>query len=92
MREHDALREYCNEQFKEISMLYNVCVPCISKILTIDTTKYNSKGAVDNYVIKREAKRKEQADKQALIAEEHRQRLLAREKFMAETRLKTAAK
>jgi len=92
MREHDALREYCNEQFKEISMLYNVCVPFISEILTIDTTKYNSKGVVDNYIIKREAKRKERADTQALIAEENRQRLLAREKFIAETRLKPATK
>jgi hypothetical protein len=97
MREHDALREYCNEQFKEISMLYNVCVPFISEILTIDTTKYNSKGAVDNYVIKREAKRKERADKHALIAEENRQRQLAREKFVKElwqknASLKTAAK
>ena len=77
MREYDTLRQYCNEQFKEISMLYNVCVPCISAEWTVDSTKFTSKGDVSKYIEVRTAKRivrKEKNDKRleldrALLAE-----------------------
>lgn len=42
--EYDKLRQYCNEHFKEISILYGVCVPFITPEWTSDTCKVNSKG------------------------------------------------
>jgi hypothetical protein len=57
--EYDQLRQYCNEHFKEISMLYNVCVPDIKANWTSwDSTKYNTKGELDNYIVKRDEKRR----------------------------------
>ena len=56
--EYDNLREYCNEHFKEISILYNVCVPFINDEWMSDTCKFNSKGDVDKYIEKRDAQRK----------------------------------
>jgi hypothetical protein len=56
--EYDNLRQYCNEHFKEISILYGVCVPIISDVWTSDTCKFNSKGDVDKYIEKRDAQRK----------------------------------
>jgi len=56
--EYDNLRQYCNEHFKEISILYNVCVPFINDAWMSDTCKFNSKGDVDKYIEKRDAQRK----------------------------------
>jgi hypothetical protein len=57
--EYTLLRDYCNEQYKEISMTYKVCVPYITKDWDVDTSKFNSKGATDKYIEKRDTKRKE---------------------------------
>ena len=38
--EYNKLREYCNKQFKAISLTYNQTVPCVSKMWTITTKKY----------------------------------------------------
>uniref|UniRef100_A0A6C0IIE0 RING-type domain-containing protein n=1 Tax=viral metagenome TaxID=1070528 RepID=A0A6C0IIE0_9ZZZZ len=52
--EYDNLRQYCNEQFKGISMLYGVCVPVIDNAWKSETWKYNSRGETDKYILKRE--------------------------------------
>ena len=58
------IRDYCNEQFKEISMLYGVCVPYITQDWTSTAnTKYNTKGGeIDTHRLKRENIGKEQED------------------------------
>lgn len=57
--EYDQLRQYCNDHFKEISMLYNVCVPDIKADWTAwGSTKYNAKGETDKYILKRDEQRK----------------------------------
>jgi hypothetical protein len=56
--EYHKLRVYCNEHFKELSMLYGSCVPFIDAEWNIDSTKYNSKGLTDKYIEKREETRK----------------------------------
>jgi hypothetical protein len=67
--EYDELRQYCNEHFKEISMLYNVCVPHIKPVWTSsDTIKYNAKGETDAYILKRN-------DKRRIVKEEREKRL-----------------
>ena len=67
--EYDQLRQYCNEHFKDISMLYNVCVPHIKSVWTSsDTTKYNAKGETDGYILKRNEKRR-------IVKEEREKRL-----------------
>jgi hypothetical protein len=40
MEEYDTLREYCNKQFKTISLTYNQTVPSISKSWAISSKKY----------------------------------------------------
>ena len=65
--EYDTLRLYVNEQLKEISMTYGLCIQQIKPDWTNDTSKFNSKGETDNYIIKREQKR--EARKQQLEAE-----------------------
>lgn len=62
--EYDALRQYCNAQFKEIGMIYGVCVPQISEKWTEDTSKFTAKGETDKYIEKREALRKERKIKE----------------------------
>ena len=54
------IRDYCNEQFKEISMLYGVCVPYITQDWTSTAnTKYNTKGGeIDTHRLKREEREK----------------------------------
>lgn len=51
-----TLIDYCNGQFKEVSITYGICVPLISlsKQRRIVNTKYNSKGETDSYIIKRQ--------------------------------------
>jgi hypothetical protein len=74
--EYDTLRQYCNEQFKEISMVYGVCVPQISDKWTNDTSKFTAKGETDKYIEKRDEQRKERRikeDKNRAIAENQRQ-------------------
>ena len=57
-----TLIDYCNGQFKEVSITYGICVPLIS--LTKQrrdermNTKYNSKGETDSYIIKRQEENK----------------------------------
>jgi len=62
LKEYNNLREYCNIHFKEISMVYGVCVPFIKDNWTIDTSKYNSKGEVDKYIEKRDEQRRERVE------------------------------
>jgi hypothetical protein len=38
--EYSRLREYCNKQFKMISLTYNQSVPCVSKNFAISSKKY----------------------------------------------------
>jgi hypothetical protein len=70
--EYDNLRQYCNEHFKEISILYNVCVPFINDAWMSDTCKFNSKGDVDKYIEKRDAQRKIRKEIEDKRMEEHR--------------------
>jgi hypothetical protein len=70
--EYDQLRQYCNEHFKEISMLYNVCVPDIKPEWTsFKTIKYNANGELDKYIVKR--------DEEQRIAREAREQRLQEE-------------
>ena len=64
IEEYAMIRDYCNEQFKEISMLYGVCVPYITQDWTSTAnTKYNAKGGeIDTHRLKRENIGKEQED------------------------------
>lgn len=61
--EYDTLRQYVNEQFKEISMTYGICVQQIKPDWTNDTSKFNTKGETDQYILKREKQRQERKDK-----------------------------
>ncbi len=57
LQEYDNLRIYVNNQFKEISMTYGICVPLLDESWSVynrKTIKYNLKGETDNYIIKRE--------------------------------------
>jgi hypothetical protein len=93
--EYDNLRQYCNEHFKEISMLYGVCVPFISDQWKSDTCKFNSKGDVDKYIEKRDAQRQTRKELQAKkIAEEHEKYQLRMKEYrdgLAETERKRLA-
>lgn len=40
IEEYDRLRDYCNKQFKTISLTYNQNVPHISKVFAISSKKY----------------------------------------------------
>jgi hypothetical protein len=40
IEEYNKLREYCNKQFKSISLTYNQTVPCVSKMWIITSKKY----------------------------------------------------
>ena len=40
IEEYNKLREYCNKQFKNISLTYNQMVPCVSKMWVISSKKY----------------------------------------------------
>jgi hypothetical protein len=51
--EYDRLREYCNKQFKNISLTYNQTVPCVSKNFAISSKKYT-------FTIKKTKKDKEE--------------------------------
>lgn len=57
--EYEKLRQYCMEQFKNISTTYGVCVPCISPEWVFSTTKFNAKGDVSKYVERREEQKKQ---------------------------------
>ena len=70
--EYDQLRQYCNEHFKEISILYGVCVPVIKADWTSSSTKYNAKGETDTYIIKRDGLRAEKKKAQDRADEERR--------------------
>jgi hypothetical protein len=84
IEEYEQLRQYCNEHFKEISILYGVCVPEIKENWTSSNTKYNDKGETDKYILKRDEQRLERKKErerkweeyQATQAEARRIRLL----------------
>lgn len=86
--EYTNLREYCNEHFKEISMLYNVCVPYISANWTSESSKFNAKGDVDKYIEKRDAARKVKKD---LADQQYAEYRKMQEERMVEYRLQQAA-
>jgi hypothetical protein len=52
--EFNALRQYVNEQLKEISMTYGICILQIQPDWTHDTSKFNAKGETDTYIKGRE--------------------------------------
>lgn len=60
--EYRQIREYCNDEFKKIGMLYTLSVPIIfenEKSWEVDSIKYTSKGAVDSSILKRNERREE---------------------------------
>ena len=63
--EYETLRQYCMDQFKNISLTYGVCVPSISPEWVFSTTKFNAKGDVDKYVERREEQKKQRQTKRA---------------------------
>lgn len=66
VKEYDELRQYCNEHFKEISVLYSVCVPHIkSNWTSSNSIKYNAKGEIDNYILRRDEQERIKKEKQA---------------------------
>ena len=74
--EYDQLRQYCNDHFKEISMLYNVCVPDIKANWTSwGSTKYNAKGETDKYILKRDEQRRIDSEER----EKHLQETMAQQ-------------
>lgn len=73
--EYDTLRQYCNEHFKDISILYGVCVPEVKANWDTDSTKYNAKGETDKYIIKREEQRKVKKDEREKRWQAHVTRL-----------------
>ena len=81
--EYDNLRLYVNEQLKEISMTYGICVQQINPNWTNDSLKFNAKGEMDKYIVKREKIRQERKDKvaaqQQLAREEQHRLALKRE-------------
>ena len=104
--EYDNLRQYCNEHFKEISILYGVCVPFIKTEWTSDTCKFNSKGDVDKYIEKRdlmrkirkevedkrmEEYRKQQAERMAAYRKQQEERVEAGKKRLLELEMQTQA-
>jgi len=85
--EYDKLRNYCNEHFTEVSILYSVCVPIIKVDWSSDSTKYNSKGETDNYIIKRDEQRVIRTEERNKKREEaHKQ---FRERYEETLRLRT---
>jgi hypothetical protein len=44
IEEYNKLREYCNKQFKMISLTYNQMVPFVSKMWVISSKKYTLTG------------------------------------------------
>lgn len=52
--EFNALRQYVNEQLKEISMTYGICILQIQPDWSHDTSKFNAKGETDTYIKGRE--------------------------------------
>ena len=69
--EYDTLRQYVNEQFKEISITYGICVQQIKADWTNDSTKFNAKGETDQYIIKREKLREERKEKEEAKRKAH---------------------
>jgi hypothetical protein len=90
MSEYHKLRMYCNEHFKEVSMLYGICVPFIDEEWVIDSTKYNSKGKIDKYIevrtekrrVRKELNQKKEQEWIARRAEEYEKRQRAREQVI----------
>jgi hypothetical protein len=78
IKEYGNLREYCNYHYKEISILYDVCVPVIKDTWLPDTTKYNSKGSVDKYIEKRDEQRKLRQEKRNRVYQEYEAERAAR--------------
>jgi len=64
LAEYDVLRLYVNDQLKEISMTYGICIQQIKPDWTNDSSKFNKKGETDQYIIKREQLRKERKEKE----------------------------
>jgi hypothetical protein len=74
--EYDTLRQYCNEQMKEVSMVYGVCVPQFSEKWTNTTSKFTGKGETDKYIAKRDEQRRLKdiaKEKMRVIAEKERE-------------------
>jgi hypothetical protein len=46
VEEYNKLRDYCNKQFKMISLTYNKTVPFVSKMWVISSKKYTLKGKI----------------------------------------------
>ena len=68
--EYDTLRQYCNDQFKEVSITYGVCVPSISAEWVFSTSKFNAKGDTDKYIERREENKKKRDAVDAQLREE----------------------
>ena len=62
LEEFYKLIDYCNGQFKEISITYGMVVPVIDKYAHVTSTKYNVKGSVSLQIVRRDEKNKIQAE------------------------------
>jgi hypothetical protein len=82
--EYDTLRLYVNEQLKEISMTYGLCIQQIKPDWTNDTSKFNSKGETDNYIIKREQKREARKEQEEAEHKAHQATLARQARLAAE--------
>ena len=51
--EFNKLIDYCNDQFKKISITYGSTVPCLDMDLHVLSTKYNVNGNVSSQIIRR---------------------------------------
>jgi hypothetical protein len=62
IEEFHKLIDYCNGQFKEISITYGMSVPLIDENLHVSTTKYNVNGNISSQIVQRDEKRKIQTE------------------------------
>lgn len=60
--EFHKLIDYCNVQFKEISITYGMSVPVIDANSRVSTTKYNVNGNISSQIVQRDEKRKIQKE------------------------------
>ena len=62
LEEFHKLIDYCNGQFKEISITYGMVVPVIDKYAHVTSIRYNVNGSVSLQIIRRDEKNKIQAE------------------------------
>lgn len=74
VEEYDTLRKYVNDQLKDISMTYGICVQQIKPDWTTDSVKFNTKGSSEQFIIQREKQRQAAKVKAAEVERAERER------------------